>query len=435
MTVSLAEAQECYQRALILEQLPDVVAQTRRGLDLLGSTDGQEADILRLQLLDLELHLHSSESYLPPPADTTARFAQLAAQRNQSMFQARALYYQGIITWASRSFMDGVVALRQAVEALAACGDVEGQFSAVSSLGLFTSVTGNLDGGIALMRDGLALYERLDPARRDLPSFQLVRARLMVRIGLNLFDLDYFDEALSWLARARQVYERIGRLFGCTTEYAQLYARVGWWLVAEHWARLGIKRGPTESDCAYAQTLYGFILGQQGKIAEAMAEVEQALATVKRLNLERWQIALASVYMGDLLLADGPLHDPARAEVYSDAGFEIGEAGVVHYGSIYGLVNKARIALEKGSPERAVVLAVDAADRVRARKTLTLVREEEVLYWEYRALQAAGRDGRASLADAHERLQVAASRMSDPAMRESFLNTVPIHRAILEAFR
>ncbi len=434
MTTSLADAQECYQRALMLQQPADVIAQTRRGLGLLDGTSSPEADTLRLQLLDLELHIQSSESYLPPPADTTERFAQLAAQSNQSVFQARALYYQGIITWASRSFMDGVAALRQAVEALAACGDVEGQFSAVSSLGLFTSVTGNLDGGIALMRDGLALYDQLDPARRELPAFQLVRARLMVRIGLNLFDLDYFDEALSWLAQAREVYERIGRLFGCTTEYAQLYARVGWWQEAEHWAQLGIRHGPTESDRAYAQTLYGFTLGQQGKIAQAIAEVEQALSTVTRLNLERWQIALASVYMGDLLLADGPAHDLARAEAYSDVGFEIGEAGVVHYGSIYGLVNKARIALEQGDAERAAALAVDAADRVRARKTLTLVREEEVLYWEYRALQAAGRDGRSSLADAHERLQVAASRMSDPAMRDSFLSAVPVHRAIMEAF-
>src|SRR5207253_1774936 len=107
----------------------------------------------------------------------------------------------------TRSFIDGRDALRHAVEALVACGDIEGQFHALGNLGLFSSVAGDLAGGIALTRGGLNLYQQIEGARRELPVIQATRARLMLRLALNLFDLDYFSEALAWLAQARQVYE------------------------------------------------------------------------------------------------------------------------------------------------------------------------------------------------------------------------------------
>jgi hypothetical protein len=49
-------------------------------------------------------------------------------------------------------------------------------------------------------------------------------------------------------------------------------------------------------------------------------------------------------------------------------------------------------------------------------------------------LQAAGRNGRVSLADAYQRLQIAATRIEVPAMRESFLSCVPLHSAIVEEY-
>lgn len=432
---ALTQARQYYLDALKFGQLADVLSRTRAGMALLGGIESHDADALRLALLDLELLMQFSASYLPPPAEAVERFSALAARADMPIYNARALHYEGMMTWSTQNFEQGTAKVRMAMDMALACGDLEGQCHIVSTLGLFTSVTGQLERGVALMRGGLALHDQIETERRDLPMIQLNRARLMLRLALNLFDLDYFDEALHWLGEARGIYERLGRLFGCTTEYAQLYARVGYWAEAEHWAMEGMRHGAAESDRAYAQTMYGFILGQQGHIAEAIQQLEQSLETVTRVGLEKWQCALANVYLGDLLLADGPSHDAARSDVYNDAGYAIGEAAAVHYGTIYALINKARIALAKGSLEQAAAYAVAAADRVRTRDTLTLVREEEVLYWEYRALDAAGRDGLPSLTEAHRRLQVAAERISDGAMRQSFLGVVPIHRQIIEAYR
>ncbi len=430
MDERLNEALRCYDAALKLDQAPEVLAQTTYALELLTSVADVDADPLRLAVLDLALQTQLATSYLPPPAATVAHFSELAARANLPIYQARALHYHGLSAWTAESFEQGLKQVKHAMEALLTCGDLQGQCYAVSSLGLFMSVMGQLEGGVAFMRDSLILYEQLETEQRDLPLTRLNRARLMMRLALNLFDLDYFDEALHWLGEARAIYEQTGRLFGCTTEYAQLYARVGDWAEAERWAQMGMQHGSTESDRAYAQTIYGFILGQQNRTAEGITQLEQSLATVTRLGLERWQCALASVYLADLLLTESATYDPVRAEALSNAGLALGEAAAVHYGSIYGLLNKARLALNNHQSEAAVRYAVDAADRVRARDTLTLVREEEALYWEYAALRAAGRDGLPSLAAAHQRLQIAAERISDPAMRHSFLQNVPLHRLI-----
>lgn len=425
----LVEAHACYATALTFSHVGAVSTYTRRGFNLLAPC-GAEADALRLSLLDLELQMMFASSYLPPPAANIERFVQLAARADIPRYKGRAQHYQGVLAWTVNSFTVGLEQVRAAMEALIACADLEGQYYTASSLGLFLSVNGQLERGVGLMRASLTLYDQIDPAQRDLPVMRLNRARLIVRLAMNLFDLDYFEEALEQLAIARSIYVEAGHPFGASTEYAQLYARVGDWAQAEHWAKLGMESDAQESDQAYARTLYGFILGQQNQIEAGIAQLEQSLATVTRIGLEGWQRALASVYLADLLLADSPAYDPERADKLNDAAFAIGETASVHYGSIYALVNKTRIALAAGDPAQAVQFAVEAANRVRARDTLTLVREEQVLYWEYCALQAVGQDGWPSLADAHRRLMIAAERIKSPAMRQSFLEAVPLHRLI-----
>src|SRR5436190_21816997 len=90
-SMSLTEARRCYELALKLKSVPDVIAQTQHGIRLLDGIGGPEADDLRLALLDLELQAQSGETYLPPSPATVAQFAALSQSANSPLYRARAL--------------------------------------------------------------------------------------------------------------------------------------------------------------------------------------------------------------------------------------------------------------------------------------------------------------------------------------------------------
>jgi hypothetical protein len=103
--------------------------------------------------------------------------------------------------------------------------------------------------------------------------------------------------------------------------------------------------------------------------------------------------------------------------------------------ALEALAGLAVVALAQGEPTQAQRLVSDVLAALDA-EALAQANEPFRIYLTcYRVLQATG-DQRATplLVQAHQRLQQLAARITDEALRHSYLHTVPIHRELIAAF-
>ncbi len=163
----------------------------------------------------------------------------------------------------------------------------------------------------------------------------------------------------------------------------------------------------------------------------AIELIQTALKTYREYH-DKPNTAGALRNLGEIL-TDG--EDPSRALKYLKKALtlsrEIGskEEEILNQSDLSAVYVKLR------QPEKAVRSSAAAIGLLRARKHRP--KAPQILYAHARALAAAGQKSRSQvwLERAHQALLRRAQRIRDDTLRRSFLENVPLHREIVEAYR
>ncbi len=208
------------------------------------------------------------------------------------------------------------------------------------------------------------------------------------------------------------------------------YCQVGRFEEAERELRRGLEQAERRSLPSIAGHIrhnLGLALIYLGRLDEATATLNAAMEFHERSDDQRF-LSSSRAYLARMHLARGHL---AEAEVEARLALE-GFAPYPPYRA-YGLGILASALLEQNRPSEALEAAKSGMELLARVQQLeegeSLLRLTHAL-----ALRAMGRDAeaRAALGAARDRLLERAAKISDPALRESFLNAIPERRRTLE---
>lgn len=170
----------------------------------------------------------------------------------------------------------------------------------------------------------------------------------------------------------------------------------------------------------------GLVYGQQGRLQEAVAAIEESLRLEPPLRTE----GSARTSLARLLCASGDL---ARAEAEALRAIELLETAPPLRPQAVAVL--ASVHLAAGRVDRALETATTAMDELRALGGRVEEGEALIRLTHARALAAAGHGSRAAqaVADARAWLEQRAARIGDPAQRQAFLTQIREHAALMGA--
>jgi tetratricopeptide (TPR) repeat protein len=174
----------------------------------------------------------------------------------------------------------------------------------------------------------------------------------------------------------------------------------------------------------------GAILAALGRAAEAEGALQEALRLSEALG-DRYDLVQALLALAELRLSAIAPEAGAEALELGLRAVAVGEEAELPHGVIHGLRHAALAALALGRPEEARGYAERASELLAGAAGLEGP-AEAVHLARARVLAACGdaEGARAALASAEGELAAKAARITDPALRRSFLDCVPTSRAI-----
>lgn len=279
-----------------------------------------------------------------------------------------------------------------------------------------------------VLEEALRLTHELDDALQE--------ASLLNSLGRIATKEGYFDRAMAYLDEALRTFHALGSLHGESMTLHSL--GVAWQALGDYataracyeqslcFAReLGLHRGEVE-----VLTSLTSLLTEQGNEHAAAAIGRQAVDMARSLA-DRAAEGRALLCWGHALAALGAWDEATRAyEQVLALRRALGQGGV----SPEVMASLARAALGKGENERAMQWVEEILRQVEEgalAQSAELVR----IYWDCHAVLRTCGDLRAAytLGMARILLRDRAARIYDQEMRRSFLENVPLHRAILSA--
>lgn len=179
-----------------------------------------------------------------------------------------------------------------------------------------------------------------------------------------------------------------------------------------------------------AEALYslGWLASDQGDYAAAYNYGEQALRIAQTSNLPPYE-GLALTVMGWGMLGQGKTAESLT--IFHQAATlrrTVGEKGLL----MESLAGLAEVYLQQGDIEQAGLYVEEIIELMNQLKPFTTLDPFRIYLTSYRVLEAA-QDLRASqlLATAHQLLQERANQMPDETRRQTYLQNIPSHRALL----
>ena len=387
-----------------------------------------EALALRWRLLVVrELTLNTQGRRTEQRAALDA-LAQLADVLDDDMRRAHAARRRSLLALRVADYRTQESAAREAVAFAERAGDAESRLDAQRLLADARASVGDLEGGRALAREGLAESRKLGFRRLE---------------GAFLNALSYIaelqDDQVTGLALDQQdlpIWRELGDRQGETIALGNVGA--DWlWFGAFDEARVHLEEalkvcraiGSRQMECGPRCNLSLLALWQ-GDAARALAHGQAAVEVALAVQAADFE-AGAHCHVGDALLALGEY--AAAAEAFAQALAKAGAIGHrAQYDATGGLARAALGADDVAGalPHVEALLAHRAAGGAFSGADLRLI-----LLTCHQVLARAG-DPRAAelLASAHADLQARAATISDAGLRQSFLANVPHHREIVAAW-
>jgi len=352
-------------------------------------------------------------------------------------WQARAHYARALLRVRTGLFDEALPDIAKAVSVAESTGEAEIGAQAQNLWLVVLRSRGDAAGARVHALAGLAI------ARANGEALMLAQIRLLANLGLLDHDAGHYEEARRHLADCLVLARRhhqieiqallLSNLSAAELGLANYEAAMDW---ADQAHALGLQVGD-RMQSTLALLNRGHALHGLHRLAEARVHLEQAH--------EELQTAGSPVYLANLLFIRGDLLLVLGEDALAAASFDRAHQLLVAVGqaddALYGLAGQACALQRQGDVARAMATlqpVLDALDGTpEAPPTVTQAERLAGLRWlGHQVLVAAG-DARAGrwLDAAHEAIQTAALQISDPAVREHFLQDAVEARAIEPAWR
>lgn len=429
-----AHAAEYYARAALQARRrwahEVAVDYVERALALVGDGEQPAALELRWRLLDVRERTFDLQGRRPEQRADLEALRQLADRLDDHERRAEVAVRRALLAGRSGDVKGQESLAREAMVMAQRSGNAAIRLNAQRLMADSWARLGDVAAGEALAQQGLAearLLGLADPESRLLNALAVIASQR----GDVVAVLEYSRRAT---ALRRQLGDRRNEAIG-------LSSQGGSWLELGNFERarealsecLRLHRamGDHAMEPIATANLSQLALWE-GDVEEARRQAEAALACAIEVQAQYLQV-FALWCLGDALAAGG---DAAGAERAFAQAFETAQAmsSPVRHDAGAGL---ARVALARGDVAAALahlqeVLPV-AHDAAALDGTLGAT---QIRLTTWRVLTAAG-DARAAavLQTAHAALQTHAASLSDPALRQSFLERVPPHRDVVRAWQ
>jgi tetratricopeptide (TPR) repeat protein len=280
---------------------------------------------------------------------------------------------------------------------------------------------------------GESLMRRLDAAEaRASRGNPLVTARTCFARATRVMVAGDLGAVLEHARRSVLAFDEAGDLRSAAlmrTNLAYVYAEIGAYDQAEEPLRtawVAAERLGLPAVMAAAKQNLALVLSRVGKLDEACAMVEECIALCVANQDQRME-GNSRIYMAQIRTLMG---DPQGAEEQARRAIAVTEE--IPPSRVFAQGMLAQILLMKGATEEAFATAREAMQALAALGSVD-EGEAQIRLVHARVLDAAGdADGaREAIGAAREIVLAKAAKISDPALRESFLGRVPEHVQIL----
>jgi predicted ATPase len=423
------------------EEATEICKRALRNIRQVPNADRQHAEILEMLLAaarwrDQPADLEEMEALEEEAVAVTLRTGDKA-------MLARIKYFHSMRIGQKARLAEWLAALQEALDLMRQAGDRLGEIFIMFQLG--QEMRGqDFEAGFALQQQAYQLFQD-HIANTQAPLSLELKHKLHTiqnRLGLAKFDRGEYGEALPLLEasiaglRANRFYD--GLVEGLNF-LGQLYMSLGQFEKAEAALEeaLNIVK---DDDIPHYYTSYNLSL--LGKVYLEWERPEMAVEPM----LQGWQesqvsankvlLPLIKNYYAELLMhARYSGHDLGEAERLLAANAEEARDSGYLRSSITALSLRSLVALQKNQIDDAVQYSTQAINFLQELGTLPALRKEEILFNHYQVLRETGKaeEARLFLEQACEVLQQKAHSIKEDPYRQSFLERVPISRAILSA--
>jgi tetratricopeptide (TPR) repeat protein len=336
---------------------------------------------------------------------------------------------------------DGRQALAAMQEALDQAGTLDDPLAEAAALvNLKSRLAGeDLESGIGLRYEAADAYETRLKADHDRVALRRASCTVMASLSIHEFDKGDFDTAAGLATEAYNGLTDVEMnedLHWVSNYLGQIHTATGRFEEAEQILTEAIA---LRKDASGTRAWHGYNLALLGKLYLEWGRVADAVEPI----LQGWReseetrqadlLALVRNYHAQLLMypgyADRDLY--LAEEQLTQSIRETRPAGLIR-STVTALSLRGQLALMQGRIDEALRDSGQAMSYIRDRGALPAVRLEELLFYHYRVLAAAGLQKGAGrfLAAAAGILHRKASTLRNPDDRRRFLERIPISRAI-----
>ncbi len=332
----------------------------------------------------------------------------------------------GNIAWYQGKYQQAYDAYSQAGQQYRTVGNVSGEQSALGNRGLVAVRLGKFDEGQACFAQCLHVYRELGD--------KFGEGWILNLLGTLSREQFQFDQALAYYQQAVDINTRVKGKWGELTAVHDI-GTVYWLLGAYDQATAYYERGveirqemgvPHEGSLAAVEA--SWLRFDRGEIEVALCQLRETLADAEARDA-RQVLSAGLTLLGEILAAVGEYDE---ATVVGKRALALWQEMAQPHRAIDAQINLAQIAWEQGNRSQAQALAEQVMAYLQTKGIDGVMRPFRAYLVVYRIWQVSEND-RATvlLQTACTRLRTLAIKISDPTLRRSFLENVPVHAELL----
>jgi len=410
-----------------------------------------EQDRLQVEMILLMLRVSemrwrgTSELQGDMALDPMIEEAESAAIRTEDKsLLAKIIFIKGLIYISTHSLSEALDAMNKAVKIATDVGDVALEFSILPILGHHT-VSQNLNEGLEILYRALNIH--LDHfsalrAREKPPEINRLFHRLQGYIGVAEFDRGNFGIAHGYLKKSNKGFNKLGfseEMIPPLSFLSQLRISLGCFEEAETSLRdaLDILKEDDESNPwrGYIFGLLGKLYLEWGRFADAANALEKGWQETQATKSAAL-ISIVRNYFSELMMhPDNPKRDLSQAQKFISETLKETKSSGFHRSAIWAFSMQGQLELFNQNPDEAHKHSTRAVDYLKKVGIMPALRVEEIYFNHAKVLQAAGdaKEAQNFCRQAHEVLVQKAGSIREPHLRESYLQRVPLSKAIMTA--
>jgi len=443
-----SEARTCFTQALALTTDPtkrfQLLLEREETCNLLGDRAQQEADLRELlglveqsqddaKCARVQIRFaiwHEARGEYPAAHLSLQKGLAAARRTGDARIEAETLHLMASAAWRQGRFTTALQAAQDALEVARAAGDAEHEATSLTTMGVVQRSRGELDAALTSYQQARDIRSARGDRRGEAISLN--------QLGNVLYDLGDYTAALDYFHRALDLFRLVGDRRGeawSLSGQGTIYLHCGEYEMAQgrFEEALSLRRaiGDRRGQGVALSDLGNTVL-EMGRCEAAQMLLEQGLAQLRDIGARRDEV-YALTYLARAMEQGGDWEGAQAA--HQSALSHRHELGQVSP-RMENLSGLARVALVRGDIETARAYTEEMLAHVRAHGLVLIEFPFEIYQTALRVFQSYGSmpAARQVLHEAVHALMERAERITDPALRRSFLERVPVHKELVAAW-